>query len=84
MTTSCMVFSEAKQSPWAEALGPNLPSRLIELLSPEFFDKALDTWCWQALYRLQAHLTPAQQHQILHHSVARQVSLSLPAVLLLG
>ena len=77
------MHAEAKQSPWAEALGPNLAPRLLGLLSRDGTDKAMDTWCWQALHLLQEHLTTAQQQHILHHPVAYQVSWYLSVVLLL-
>ena len=68
----------AEVSPWARALSPALPSQLIGLLSKDGSDKAVDTWCWQALYLLQAHLSPSHIHQILQHPTAHKVSSSPP------
>ena len=69
----------AQVSPWLKALSPALPTQLIGLLSKDGSDKAVDTWCWQGLYLLQAHLTPSHLNQILQHPTAHQVS-SLPPV----
>lgn len=70
----CLVPTDARASPWLTALGPSLPSRLIALLSKDSTDISTDTWCWQALYLVQAQLSPSQQDQILQHPTAQRVS----------
>ncbi|KAL3146495.1 hypothetical protein ABBQ32_000749 [Trebouxia sp. C0010 RCD-2024] len=65
--------SDARASPWLTALGPSLPSRLIALLSKDSTDISTDTWCWQALYLVQAQLSPSQQDQILQHPTAQRI-----------
>ena len=65
----------AKSSPWLSALSPTLPSQLIGLLSKDGTDHAVDTWCWQALYLLQAQLSASQIEQILQHPAAHRVSI---------
>ena len=65
--------ADAPCSPWLVALGPNLPSRLIALLSTDGTDTATDTWCWQALYLLQPHLTLSQQEQLIQHPAVQRV-----------
>lgn len=66
--------ADARASPWLTALGPSLSSRLIALLSKDGSDMSVDTWCWQALYLLQAQLSPSQQDQILQHPTAQHAS----------
>jgi len=65
----------AKSSPWLSAVSPTLPSQLIGLLSKDGSDHAVDTWCWQALYLLQAQLSASQMDQILQHPAAQRVSI---------
>ncbi|KAA6419767.1 MAG: hypothetical protein FRX49_10300 [Trebouxia sp. A1-2] len=65
--------SAAKSSPWLSALSPTLPSQLIGLLSKDGTDHAVDTWCWQALYLLQAQLSASQIEQILQHPAAHRI-----------
>ena len=65
----------AKSSPWLSAVSPTLPSHLIGLLSKDGADHAVDTWCWQALYLLQAQLSASQMDQILQHPAAHRVSI---------
>ncbi len=65
----------AKSSPWLSAVSPTLPSQLIGLLSKDGADHAVDTWCWQALYLLQAQLSASQMDQILQHPAAQRVSI---------
>ncbi len=66
----------AKSSPWLSAVSPTLPSHLIGLLSKDGADHAVDTWCWQALYLLQAQLSASQMDQILQHPAAQRVSIT--------
>lgn len=70
----CGLPTDARASPWLTALGPSLPSRLIALLSKDGTDISTDTWCWQALYLVQAQLTLTQQAHILQHPTAQRVS----------
>ncbi len=65
----------ARSSPWLSAISPTLPSQLIGLLSKDGADHAVDTWCWQALYLLQAQLSASQMDQILQHPAAQRVSI---------
>ena len=65
----------AKPSPWLTAVSPTLPSHLIGLLSKDGADHAVDTWCWQALYLLQAQLSASHMDQILQHQAAQRVSI---------
>ncbi|KAL0028131.1 hypothetical protein WJX77_009068 [Trebouxia sp. C0004] len=65
--------SDAKASPWLSAVSPTLPSQLVGLLSKDGSDHAVDTWCWQALYLLQAQLSASQIDQILQHPAAQRI-----------
>lgn len=66
--------SGAKSSPWLSAVSPTLPSHLIGLLSKDGADHAVDTWCWQALYLLQAQLSASQMDHILQHPAAHRIT----------
>lgn len=62
----------ARQSPWVVPLGSNLTTVILSLLSKSRQDFAMDTWCWQALYLLQAQLSASQISQILQHPTLHQ------------
>ncbi len=74
-TILSMHAAGAKSSPWLSAFSSTLPSQLIGLLSKDGADHAVDTWCWQALYLLQAKLSASQMDQILQHPAAQRVSI---------